>query len=242
MSSNPLLTVIIPCYNEKHNIEKIIGKVQIVKLQKEIILVDDFSIDGTREIINEKLSKENLKIIFHKKNFGKGAAIKSATKYINGKIVIIQDADLEYDPNEYHKLIEPIINKKTNVVYGSRALNKNNFIGKLTIQQNYRILGNKILTLISNLLNNQELTDAHTCYKIFDKEVFLNLEIESNDFAFCPEATTKLSILKEKIIEIPISYKGRSYEEGKKIKLRDFFLAIFSIIRFKYLSKFKKNK
>ena len=237
MTSKLLLTVIIPCYNEKNNIEKILKKITENNFSQQIILVDDFSTDGTRDIINSKLLTKLDKVIFHKQNLGKGAAIKSAMDFISGEIVIIQDADLEYDPKEYNILIKPIIQNQTNVVYGSRVLNKKNYSGNLTIPQHLRVIGNKILTFISNIFNNQKLTDAHTCYKVFKKETFMKLNIQTKDFAFCPEVTTKLSKLNENIIEVPITYKGRSYEEGKKIKFRDFFIAIFTIIKFKFFKK-----
>lgn len=237
MSSKILLTVIIPCYNEKENVKKILEKIKENNISQQIILVDDYSSDGTREIIKDKLLAKIDKVIFHEQNLGKGAAIKSAMSFITGEIVIIQDADLEYDPREYKILINPIIQNQTNIVYGSRVLNKKNYSGNLTFAQQIRVIGNKILTSISNLINNQKLTDAHTCYKVFKKETFMKLNIETKDFAFCPEVTTKLSNLKENILEVPISYKGRTYEEGKKIKFKDFFIAIFTIVKFKFLKK-----
>lgn len=237
MTSKLLLTVIIPCYNEKNNIEKILEKIRENNFSQQIILVDDFSTDGTREIINSKLLTKLDKVIFHKQNLGKGSAIKSAMNFISGEIVIIQDADLEYDPKEYNILIKPIIQNQTNVVYGSRVLNKKNYSGNLTTPQHLRVIGNKVLTFISNIFNNQKLTDAHTCYKVFKKETFMKLNIETKDFAFCPEVTTKLSKLNENIIEVPITYKGRSYDEGKKIKFKDFFIAIYTIIKFKFFKK-----
>ncbi len=236
MTSDILLTIIIPCYNEKNTIEEIVQRVNEINFNKEIILVDDCSIDGSREIIMSKLKNKVEKVILHNSNLGKGAAIISASKFINGDIVIIQDADLEYDPSEYSKLVEPIIKKQYEVVYGSRALMKENFKKKLTFHQWYRVLGNKVLTIFSNFINNQKLTDAHTCYKVFNSKVFKELNLVSKDFTFCPEVTTKISKKKIKIYEVPITYNGRSYSEGKKIKHKDFFLAIYSLIRFRYFS------
>ena len=227
-----VLTLIIPAYNEKKSIAKIIEEVKKkVKYQKQIIVIDDFSNDGTTDII--KNLKGIDKSIFHQKNLGKGAAIKSAIPFIKGDLVAIQDADLEYDPEDLNKLINKIISGSTNVVYGSRVLNKNRYNINGFIS-NFRIFGNHVLTIISNFLNNQNLTDAHTCYKVFRKNIFLKLNLQENDFAFCPEVTTKLSLLSEKIIEIPISYKGRNIKEGKKIRFKDALKALITIIKYRW--------
>ena len=227
-----VLTLIIPAYNEKKSIAKIIEEVKKkVKYQKQIIVIDDFSNDGTADII--KNLKGIDKSIFHQKNLGKGAAIKSAIPFIKGDLVAIQDADLEYDPEDLNKLINKIISGSTNVVYGSRVLNKNRYNINGFIS-NFRIFGNHVLTIISNFLNNQNLTDAHTCYKVFRKNIFLKLNPQENDFAFCPEVTTKLSLLSEKIIEIPISYKGRNIKEGKKIRFKDALKALITIIKYRW--------
>ena len=223
-----LLTIIIPCYNEKKTIIQIVKKIKKErKIKKQIILVDDFSTDGTREIIKKKLKNID-KVIFHKQNSGKGSAIISALKYIKGDLVLIQDADLEYDPRDYKKLIKPFKNKAIQIVYGSRFLGKNK---KNHFNNKFMILGNYFLTLISNLINNQKLTDAHTCYKIFRKKTLLSLKIKEKHFAFCPEVTTKASNLGVKIIEVPISYKGRGIGEGKKIAIGDAFDALFVILK-----------
>ena len=209
------LSIIIPVYNEIKTIKKLLLKVvnqQIKDIQ--IIVVDDFSTDGTTEVIKNDLTQYIDKIIYHEKNMGKGAAIRSAQKYVNGDIVIIQDADLEYDPEDYKLLIDPIINKRTSVVYGSRVLNTKRYNSKNFISL-YRIFFNHMLTIFSNFVNNQNLTDAHTCYKVFETKIFKNIKLSENDFAFCPEITSKISKLKLNIIEIGISYTGRSVEEGK---------------------------
>lgn len=227
-----LLTIIIPAYNEKENIIKIVNEVnKKVSYRKQIIVIDDFSKDGTAEII--KNMKNINKSIFHQKNQGKGAAIKSSLPFIQGEIVAIQDADLEYNPKDLNKLVSEILSGRTNVAYGSRVLNKKRYNNKGFIS-NFRIFGNHVLTILSNFFNKQNLTDAHTCYKVFKKDVFLKLDLKENDFAFCPEVTTKLSILSEKIIELPISYKGRDVEEGKKIRFKDAIKALVAIIKYRW--------
>ena len=229
------VTIIIPVFNEKKYIDKVIKNVKKnIKYNKQIIVVDDYSIDGTKEII-KKIKKID-KIIYHKKNLGKGAAIKSAVPFVKGNIVAIQDADLEYNPKDLNRLIKFMISKDYNIVYGSRVLNKKRY-AKGIFLSNFRTFGNHVLTSISNFLNNQELTDAHTCYKIFKKDVFIKLNLQENDFAFCPEVTTKISLLNEKIKEIPISYKGRSVEEGKKIRFYDAIRALNTILKYKFLIK-----
>jgi dolichol-phosphate mannosyltransferase len=230
-----MLSVIIPCFNEKKTINKIVDKILAInKIKKQIIIIDDFSNDGTREIIKNQISKKVDKIIYHKKNLGKGAAIKSSLKYVKGDLVIIQDADLEYEPNDYYKLVNKFANKKINVVYGSRVLNKKYFYYNKGLKKNFRVIANFILTQISNILNNQKLTDAHTCYKVFRKQLFLKLNLEENDFAFCPEVTTKLSLLRENILEVPIKYNGREYKDGKKINFKDALIALKTILKYKF--------
>ncbi len=230
------VTIIIPVFNEKNYIYKIIKKIkQNINYDKQIIIVDDFSNDGTKKMI--KKIKNIDKVIFHKKNKGKGAAIKSAIPYIKGNIVAIQDADLEYNPKDLNKLFKIMISKNLKIIYGSRVLNKKRYNTDIFIS-NFRIFGNHVLTIISNLLNNQKLTDAHTCYKVFRREIFIKLNLQENDFAFCPEVTTKISLLNEEIKEAPISYKGRSVEEGKKIHFYDAIRALITILKYKYFVKF----
>lgn len=228
------LSIIIPCYNESATVLEIVNKILNLKynIEKEIILVDDFSDDGTKEIIRQNfLNHKDIRVVFHDKNSGKGAAIKTAKKFVSGDIIIIQDADLEYDPNDYKKLIEPIINNETKVVYGSRVLNQNRYSAK-GFTSKLRVFGNHVLTIISNILNKQKLTDAHTCYKVFSREVFDKINLEENDFSFCPEVTSKVSKLGYEIIEVPISYNGRDYKNGKKIKFSDAFKALKTLIKY----------
>lgn len=227
-----ILTIIIPVYNETNTIVKIIDQILKIKIKKQIIVVDDCSTDGSKEKIIKNKRKIN-KIIFHKKNLGKGAAIRTAQKYIKGKLVIIQDADLEYDPKDYKKLIKPIIEKKSLAVYGSRVLGKKRYMTN-DFTSLMRVFFNHILTIISNFLNGQKLTDAHTCYKVFDSKLFKKIKLNENGFAFCPEVTTKISKLNIDIIEIPISYKGRTYKQGKKISYLDGAMAIFALIKYKF--------
>ena len=230
------VTIIIPVYNEKNYIDKIIKKIKKnTYFDKQIIIVDDCSFDGTRKII--KKIKNIDKIIFHKKNLGKGAAIKSAIPYIKGNIVAIQDADLEYNPKDLNKLVKIMISKDFSVVYGSRVLKKKRYNSDIFIS-NFRIFGNHVLTIISNFLNNQKLTDAHTCYKVFKSDIFMKLNLQENDFAFCPEVTTKISLLNESIKEVPISFKGRTVVEGKKIQFYDAIRALITILKYKYFVKF----
>ncbi len=228
-----LVSIIIPTFNEKDNIEEIIKLVKKkVLFDKQIIVVDDKSKDGTTEILKKKLFNQVDNIIYHSENLGKGAAIKSSIPFIKGDIIAIQDADLEYDPADLNKLIKLIQENKTKIAYGSRVLGKNRYNNKSFIS-NYRILGNHLLTIISNILNKQELTDAHTCYKVFRREIFIGLNLQENDFGFCPEVNTKIAKLGENILELPINYNGRSVEDGKKIKLIDAFKALYTIIKYK---------
>ena len=233
------LTIIIPLFNEKNSIIKLLNLIENqIKINKQIIIVNDCSTDNSSELINSYLFFSEYLILSHKSNLGKGACIKTAKKYVTGDIVIIQDADLEYNPKDYYQLIKPIIDGKANVVYGSRVLGKkryqnNNFISLI------RIFANHFLTIISNLINNQNLTDAHTCYKVCTKIVFEKINLIENDFAFCPEFTSKISSLNEKILEVPISYSGRTYEQGKKIKSIDGVKAIIALLKYGF---FLKNK
>ena len=232
------ISIIIPCFNEIKTLISLIDKVELSLNSHnysfyEILLVDDFSTDGSKELIKKNFSsKKNFKTFFHDKNMGKGAAIKTAKRFLSGDVIIIQDADLEYDPNDYNKLIGPILNGDFKVVYGSRVLNQNRY-GSTGFSSKIRIFGNHVLTLISNFLNNQKLTDAHTCYKAFNREVFDLIDLEENDFAFCPEVTSKIANLGLKIHEVPINYNGRNYEEGKKIKTIDAFRALKTLIKYR---------
>lgn len=233
------LTVVIPCFNESKTISKIIEKVlSLDTISKQIIVVDDNSSDGSKEIIMDFKNKNKIEAIFHTSNKGKGACVISAKKFINGDIVIIQDGDLEYNPDDIPKLINPIITKEFLVVYGSRVLNKNYFQNIQNFSQPwFRILGNIFLTKLSNLINNQNLTDAHTCYKAFSAKIFNQIKLEEKNFNFCPEITTKISNRKIKIKELPISYNGRDYKEGKKIKSIDGLKAILTLFKYKFFDK-----
>tara|TARA_B100000902_G_scaffold399465_1_gene470448 strand:- start:2976 stop:3710 length:735 start_codon:yes stop_codon:yes gene_type:complete len=239
MSIIPTLTIIIPCYNEKNTIIKLLDKIEEIKnIDKEIIVVDDKSIDGSTDLIKNYKFQSKHKKIFHDKNLGKGGAIKSAQQLVNGKYVIIQDADLEYYPEDYNILLKVIESSDTNfVVYGSRVLKSNELNNIQDFSHKIRIYGNKFLTLLSNLLNNQNLTDAHTCYKMFESNIFKKIKLEENDFAFCPEITTKISLMNIVINEVPINYVGRSYDEGKKIVAADGIKAILTIIKYRYFKR-----
>ena len=232
IKSNNKLSIIIPVYNEKNTIEKLLNKIHKLRnIKKEIIVVDDASNDGSFNILKKNKNKIN-KLIYHKKNLGKGAAIKSAQKFVKGNVVIIQDADLEYDPADYYKLLH-FINKGYKVVYGSRVLRKNRYLLK-NFSSVIRIFFNHILTIISNFLNNKRLNDAHTCYKMFESDIFSKIMLEEKDFSFCPEITTKIGLLKIKIKEVPIKYSGRNYNEGKKIRLIDGVKAIITLFKYRF--------
>ena len=230
------LTVIIPVYNEINSIEILLKKVLKVKIKKQIIVIDDCSTDGTRDKIIKEFKNKIDKLILHKNNQGKGAAIRSAQKYITGDYVIIQDADLEYDPSQYKVFVDEIIKNNFKVLYGSRVLKKDKYSNVQNFSHKVRIWGNFLLTLISNFINNQNLTDAHTCYKMFETNIFKSISLKENGFAFCPEINTKISNMGIKINEIPINYQGRTYNEGKKIKAVDGLIAIKAIIKYKFLN------
>lgn len=233
-----MLSIIVPVYNEKKYIKSILKKlIGLKKIKKQIIIVDDGSSDGTTDIIKSEFTESKFvnKIIFHKKNIGKGAAIKSAQKYVKGDYVAIQDADLEYNPRDLIKIYKFIKVNKFDVVYGSRVLNKDKFQNTKNFTHLVRIWGNIFLTKLSNLINNQNLTDAHTCYKVFKKNIFKKINLKEKGFAFCPEVTTKLSKLKYKINEISISYNGRAYSDGKKITSFDGLIAVYSLIKYRLL-------
>ena len=226
------LSIIIPCYNEKNTIKKIIQKV-IDSLsfhnfsRYEIIVVDDFSIDGTKEILESLKNTQNLRVFFHEKNYGKGFAVKTAIKSVTGDIILIQDADLEYDPFDYNKLLLPFFETNADVVYGSRFLGGGKYV---RIHFFWHYLANKLLTLICNLFTNLNLTDMETGYKVFKTESVKKIEIKEKTFSFEPEITIKLAKKKCKFFEVPITYNGRSYDEGKKIGLKDAFIALKTII------------
>ncbi len=227
------LSIIIPVYNEITTLETIVAAVQAVHLPllKEIILVDDASKDGTIEVMHNRINAPNVVKIFHEINQGKGAALRTGFSRATGDIVLIQDADLEYDPREYPKLLEPILAGRADVVYGSR------FQGGEAHRVLYfwHMIGNKLLTLVSNMFTNINLTDMETCYKVFTREVIDNITICENRFGFEPEITAKVAKRRCRIYEIGISYNGRSYEEGKKIGWRDGVRAFWCIIKYNLL-------
>lgn len=227
------ISIIIPVYNEKKTILKIIEKVQetsVNGLEKEIIVVDDGSYDGTRELLNN--IESNIKVFYHQKNKGKGAALQTGFKAVSGEIILIQDADLEYDPADYKDLIKPIMDDKADVVYGSR------FVGDKPHRVLYfwHYVGNKIVVLFSNMLSNLNLTDVETCYKVFTKNVLNKIKIKEKGFGFENEFTIKVAKNKFRFYEVGISYTGRTYEEGKKLNIRHAPLALWCTLKYRFLN------
>ncbi len=223
------LSIVIPCYNEAGTIRQIVDRVRASTVdQKEIIVVDDCSRDGTRDILRTEIAPLVDKIVYHEVNRGKGAALRSGFAIATGDIVIVQDADLEYDPQEYPKLIRPIVDGQADVVFGSR------FMGAEAHRVVYfwHMVGNRLLTLLSNMLTNLNVTDMETCYKAFRREVLQKIVIEEDRFGFEPEITAKVARLRVPIYEVGISYYGRTYEEGKKIGWRDGFRALWAIMKY----------
>lgn len=237
-----ILSVVIPVYNERNTLLEILRQIRAVPIRKEIILVDDCSTDGTRELLAQlKQSDPDLTISFHDRNQGKGAALRTGFQQATGQIVIVQDADLEYDPTQYLQLIQPIVEGKADVVYGSR------FIGdKHRVLYFWHSLANKFLTLLSNMFTNLNLTDMEVCYKVFRREVIQGVQLQSNRFGFEPEVTAKIARFhvpatdgrparRCRIYEMPVSYNGRDYREGKKIGWKDGVQALYCIVRYAYM-------
>lgn len=223
-----LLSVIIPCYNEEQTIRAVVHQVQSVDLDKEIIIVDDHSTDSTPVILCEIAAlNPNIRIIYQSTNCGKGAAIRAGLAVAQGEITIVQDADLEYDPDDYYELIWPIVANRVDVVFGSR------FMGRHTGMYFWNAVGNKLLTFLTNFLYNAWISDMETCYKVMRTEIFRCLQLQSNDFRIEPEIATKVLRLGYRIYEVPISYMGRTYEEGKKIKKWDGLKAIVTLMRYR---------
>lgn len=223
------LSVLMPVYNEVHTLSKIIDQIKTVNIDKELIIVDDYSTDGSREILSDKYKdQDGIKIVFHDKNMGKGAAIKTALGVCSGDVAIVQDADMEYDPAYYNKLIEPIEKKACSVVYGSR------FLATRKSTSFWHYLVNKILTGMTNMLFGSNLTDMETCYKMIRTDIFRGLKIKSNHFEIEAEITAKLLKKGYKIIEIPISYRGRSYHEGKKITWKDGLITLWILFKYRF--------
>jgi glycosyltransferase involved in cell wall biosynthesis len=223
------LSIVIPIYNERETLETLIAKVNAVDYDKEILLIDDFSTDGTREILKNYENKENFQVLYHNRNQGKGAALRTGFSNVTGDIIIIQDADLEYNPADYGTLIEPIMDGRADVVYGSRFLG-----GPHRVLFFWHSIGNMVLTTFSNMLTNVNLTDMETGYKVFTKKVNDTLTFKCNRFGFEPEFTAKVAKNNFRIYEVPISYNGRDYSEGKKITWKDGVAAIWYIIKFKF--------
>ena len=234
MQNPPTVSILMPVYNEAGTIKEIIARVHAITIpgaSKELIIVDDGSTDGTRELLQEMPVTETQKIYFHAHNMGKGAALRTGLTYATGDIILIQDADLEYDPGEYPELLKPILEGHADVVYGSRMTGAK-------VRRDFHFLhfvGNKFLTLLTNILYNTILTDMETCYKVFRADVIKNVQIKSNRFNFEPEITAKILKRKYKLYEMPISYYGRDFSEGKKITWRDGFSAVWTLIKYRFV-------
>lgn len=225
------LSVVIPVHNEKKTLDEIIARVEAVNLEKEIIIVDDASTDGTRQLLKKYEEREKFKVIYQQKNTGKGSALRVGFDKAEGEIIIVQDADLEYDPTDYPELLKPILDGRADVVYGSRFLG-----GPHRVFFFWHYVGNKILTTLSNMCTNLCLTDMETGYKVFRRTVLDAFTLKSNRFGFEPEFTCKVALNKFRIYEVPISYSGRDYEDGKKIGWKDGVAALWFIFRFRFFS------
>ena len=225
------LSVVMPVYNEKDTVLKITDKVLKLDIVKELIIVDDGSTDGTKELLEKEEPGPRVKKIFHEKNLGKGAALRTGFKNVSGEIVAVQDADLEYDPGEFKDLTEPIIKGVADVVYGSRLWG-----GKpQRVHMFWHLVGNRFLTLVADILYNTTLTDIETCYKVFRRDVLKEISIKSNGFSVEPEITAKILKKRFKVYEMPISYYGRTYEEGKKITWRHGFSALWTLVKYRFV-------
>ena len=228
------LSIVIPIYNEAEHLEEILGQIEAVDvgMEKELILVDDCSTDGTREILGKLQNTDNnsAKIFYHETNRGKGATLRTGFQHVTGDITLIQDADLEYDPQDYPKLLQPILEDEASVVYGSRFMEGRQH----GLLRSY--LANRFLTSLSNFVNGTKITDMETCYKVIKTDILKEITLRSDRFGFEPEITAKLAKRKCKIVDVPISYRGRDYHEGKTVSWKDGVAAIFHIIRFRFFS------
>jgi glycosyltransferase involved in cell wall biosynthesis len=245
---NPKVSIVIPVYNEKATIDEILRRVLDTDVRKEVIIVDDCSTDGTRQMLENMAARQangeasapaqdggdsvelrDLRFFFQTPNQGKGAALRRGFAETTGEIVLVQDADLEYDPRDYPKLLEPLVEGRADVVYGSRFLG-----GPQRVHYFWHYVANTMLTLLSDIFTNLKLTDMETCYKVFRKEVLQGIELKSDRFGFEPEITAKIAKHDWRIYEVPISYAGRTYEEGKKITWKDGFMALWCIVRYTF--------
>ena len=225
------LSGIRPCYNEADRLPDILNKVRAITIDKEIIVIDDCSSDDTPNVLaNEQRNDPNLRVVRHERNRGKGAAVRTGIAAATGDVIIVQDADLEYDPNDFYAVLKPIFEGRVGVVYGSR------FMGSHTGMYFWNALGNKFLTFLTNFLFNCWISDMETCYKAFRSEIIKNIPLESNDFRIEPEITAKILLRKERIFEVPVSYIGRTYEEGKKMKPSQGFWAIWALFKYRFFT------
>lgn len=221
------VSVVMPVYNELNTIEEIVSRVLAQPMVSELIIVDDCSTDGTKQKLAIYERSEKIKLLFHDRNKGKGAALRTGFKAVTGDIVIVQDADLEYDPEDYKALLKPILDGKADVVFGSRFLG-----GSHRVLYFWHYVGNRFLTTLSNIFNNINLTDMEVCYKVFKREILQRLDLKCDRFGFEPEFTAKVARLRLRIYEVPVSYYGRTYSEGKKITWKDGLAALWWIVRF----------
>lgn len=222
-----LLSVIVPVYNEENTLSALLKQVRAVEIPKEIIIVDDLSTDGTREILTCEVESEGTRVFLHETNLGKGGAVRTGLQHVRGDIVIIQDGDLEYDPRDYHALLRPILEGRAKAVYGSR------FLGEHKAMYFWHSVGNKFLTLVTNVMFDTTLSDMETCYKVFTRDIADGLDIKQMRWGIDPEITAKILRQGNRIYEVPISYNGREFWEGKKISWKDGFVILWTLMRYR---------